>query len=144
GRRLCSARTMMRPFPNLRPLVCATVLVALVTASACGGAPGGRNPAVGVGPTGEAGVGGFTKIDAERVAKLRSGASLPLVAGWFVKERPDGLVLEEPDRELTVTLLEIPADDGEVAVGKAFAALGRDAPATVEKQTRENELAGWD
>jgi CubicO group peptidase (beta-lactamase class C family) len=121
------------------------VAVSLLLA-ACGGASPNAAPA---GPApraaGAEGAGArFVQIAADGEKKLRSGATIPLVKGWFVKERPDGLALEDPEREMTVTVVEVDAESAETGVAKAFAALGRKVPAVIERTTRESDVAGWD
>lgn len=123
------------------------LLLALLLSAACGGPPepasappGARAATPASGP---AKGGAFVEVRADAIRTLPSGAKLPVVKGWFLEERPDGVVLQDPEREMTVTLLEIEVETAEAAVAEAVKRLGRPAP-KVERTTHDTDIAGWD
>ena len=49
---------------------------------------------------------------ADRVVALPSGATLKVVADWTVTAAPDGLILEDPEKQLRIDLVEVDATPG--------------------------------
>jgi CubicO group peptidase (beta-lactamase class C family) len=48
------------------------------------------------------------------------GATFPVAAGWFVTERGELVLLEDPDRKLKVALVELESPAGKEAIGAAW------------------------
>lgn len=82
---------------------------------------------------------------AERGLTLPSGATLKVAADWIVTEMPDGLRLEDPERELKVEVVEVDAAAGlPGAIAAAWArrrpGFDREVLAASDSPGRE----GWD
>lgn len=88
--------------------------------------------------------GGFVALKAETKKTLASGATIGVPAGWWMRDLGGGLAFQEPDREITITLLEIDAPTTEAAGRAAFAKLGRTAPPKILRDVHEVDVAGWD
>jgi CubicO group peptidase (beta-lactamase class C family) len=86
----------------------------------------------------------FEKVEADTEKKTSAGATMFVPKGWFVKTMADKIALEEPDRELAVTIVEVSADTTEAAIAKAWERLGKKAPAKVEHTDTQKDVAGWD
>ncbi len=86
----------------------------------------------------------FVALTADAERPLPSGAKIGVPAGWWLKELESGLAFQDPEREITISLLEIEAPSTDVAMAAAFAKLGRAAPPKVLRAVHENDVAGWD
>src|SRR5689334_9872782 len=114
--------------------VATALLVSLTACAATAPAPTAPEPAAplaepAAAPVAEA---PLEKVDADTPKKTPTGGALVVPKGWWVKARPDGFVFEEPDRELTVTLLEMEVVSTEQALHTAWASLGKVAPPKVK------------
>ncbi|HEY8072857.1 MAG TPA: serine hydrolase domain-containing protein [Labilithrix sp.] len=85
-----------------------------------------------------------SQLDADALESLASGATVPIPKGWWVTRRPDRLVLEDPDRELTITLGEIDQPTVEAGIGAMFARVGRKVPEKTARTDQNKDVAGWD
>lgn len=84
------------------------------------------------------------QLEADTKLATPSGATFEAAAGWFVSTPGDATVLEDPDRELTLTLLEVKAADGPAAIAAAWEqaqpGFSRDVRQAFNPPARE----GWD
>jgi len=83
--------------------------------------------------------------DADREARLPSGATLRVPSGWKVATSSDGLTLEEPEESLRIELVEVDAGHGlDAAISTALA---RRLPAFNQKELAAFDTPGregWD
>ena len=86
----------------------------------------------------------FVALKAETSKALKSGAKLGIPAGWWLRDIEGGVSFQDPDRELTITLVELDASSTDAASSMALSKLGRTAPAKVARQVHETDQAGWD
>ncbi len=118
------------------------VLVGLV---ACGGGASVPAPVPRTAqPAAPKAEGGFVALKDVTAKKLPSGATLGVPAGWWMREVDAGLAFQDPDREITITLLEIDAPTTDAAMKAVFAKTGRTAPPKVLREVHELDIAGWD
>lgn len=75
---------------------------------------------------------------------LPSGAKLDVPAGWWLRELAAGLAFEDPERELTITILEVDAETIDAAGQLALAKLGHPVPEKIARTARESDQQGWD
>lgn len=88
--------------------------------------------------------GGYVALRSEEKRTLPSGASLVVPNGWWLRDFDGGLAFQEPDREITITLLELDAKTTDEAMKAAFAKLGRTPPPKVLRNVHEVDVGGWD
>jgi len=123
-------------------------LAAVCSVSGCGGDAGGRAPEVAPPAkreaTDKALESPFAALNADTTKTLKSGAKLDVPAGWWMRDIASGVAFQDPERELTITLLEIEADSTDAAVKAALSKIGRAAPAKVARHVNEKDQAGWD
>jgi CubicO group peptidase (beta-lactamase class C family) len=85
------------------------------------------------------------RLTADAVLTTRSGATLPVARGWWVTDRGDLLLLEDPERELRAWFLESGEPDGAVAIAAGWR---RVAPGAARRLARPLESpppdGGWD
>ncbi|MBX3204329.1 MAG: beta-lactamase family protein [Labilithrix sp.] len=86
----------------------------------------------------------FVALKAETARTLKSGAKLEIPAGWWLRDVDGGVAFQDPDRELTITLVEIDADSTDAATTATLAKLGRTAPPKIARKVHEVDQAGWD
>lgn len=72
------------------------------------------------GPAPDEGVAEPQRIDAETTIETKSGTSFKVSAGWFLSQREGYTLLEDPERELEVALLEVDAGSGEEAIAQGW------------------------
>lgn len=133
---------------RLRSFCLATFIGAAGASVACGGdarspaqAPRGATPAKREARADET---EFSALKAETSKTLKSGARIDVPAGWWLRDLADGVAFQDPDRELTITLLELDAESTEAASTMALEKLGRAAPAKLARDDREEGRDGWD
>jgi len=136
---------------GLRPLCFASLALAAVSSGiACGGearapeAPTPGSTSATPDASAKAQETEFVALKAETPKTLKSGAKLEIPAGWWVREIEGGVAFQDPDRELTITLLELDASSTDAAASMALSKLGRSAPPKVARQVHETDQAGWD
>ena len=82
---------------------------------------------------------------ADRVVALPSGATLKVAADWTVTTAPDGLILEDPEKQLRIDLVEVDATPGmSTAISAAWS---RRRPGFVRKELAASDSPGregWD
>src|SRR3989442_7428752 len=82
---------------------------------------------------------------ADRAVTLPSGANLKVAADWAVTAAPDGLVLEDPDKQLKIELVEVDAAAGmSAAISTAWS---RRRPGFNRKELAASDSPGregWD
>lgn len=86
----------------------------------------------------------LTQLKADTTKTLKSGATLEVPAGWWLGDVANGVTFQDPDRELTLTLLELDAESTDAAAKKTLAMLGRTPPAKVQRSDQDKDMAGWD
>jgi hypothetical protein len=129
-------------------------LVSLAVGAACAGAACGGDAGAARAPqvapptkreaTDKAHETELAQLKAATTKTLKSGAKLDVPAGWWLREIASGVAFQDPDRELTITLLEIDADSTDQAIKTALARLGRTAPTKIARNVHEKDQAGWD
>ena len=123
---------------------------AACTSAACGGDAGGSARSPQTAPpvkreaTDKTQETQFTQLSKATTKTLASGAKLDVPAGWWLRDVPKGVVFQDPERELTLTLIEIDADSTDAAVKSTLAKLGRTAPAKIAENVHERDQGGWD
>src|SRR2546428_680544 len=84
-------------------------------------------------------------VVADRTATLPSGATLKVAADWTVTAAPDGLVLEDPEKQLRIDFVEVDATPGmSAAISTAWA---RRRPGFDRKELAASDSPGregWD
>jgi CubicO group peptidase (beta-lactamase class C family) len=82
---------------------------------------------------------------ADRVVALPSGATLKVAADWTVTAAPDGLILEDPEKQLRIDLVEVDATPGmSAAISTAWS---RRRPGFARKELAASDSPGregWD
>jgi len=129
-------------------------LAFLLLVAACGDGPPPETPKTPASPSPRAATSGaernvapepaFEKAEADGERKLASGAAVFVPKGWFVKQTANRIVLEEPDHELVVTMVEIGADTTVAAITKAWESLAKKPPAKVDQTETLKDVSGWD
>lgn len=74
------------------------------------------------------------QLEADTNLKTASGATFSVPKGWWITERSEVVVLEDPDRELKVTLVEVKGGDAQAALDAGWE---KAKPAGVEKKVRD-------
>src|SRR2546422_5738663 len=78
----------------------------------------------------------------DRVVALPSGATLKAAADWTVTASPDGLVLEDPEKQLRIDLVEVDATPGlSAAISTAWS---RRRPGFDRKELAASDSPGRD
>jgi CubicO group peptidase (beta-lactamase class C family) len=107
-------------------------LLLLFTVTACGSAPSPTTPASDATPAtpgasasaapGAAKTAAAKAWTAEKDATvtLASGAHFPVSAGWHVAEHEGRVVLQDPEKQLTLVYVEVTAGSGEAAIAAAW------------------------
>lgn len=87
-----------------------------------------------------------TELAADTPMKTASGASFEAPKGWFVTERPDGVIsLEAPEKDLTLTLLEVAGEpDAAKALEAAWAHVQPGFARKVRQTSTPPARDGWD
>ncbi len=140
------AKSRLRPLRLSR--IAPLVLGAGLAGSACGGGTPAQPPHVA--PPAKREAGGevqeteFAALEAATTKTLKSGAKLEVPAGWWLRDVASGVAFQDPDRELTITLLEVDADSTEAAAKIALAKVGRTAPPKIARNIHDKDQAGWD
>src|SRR5882724_1809764 len=82
---------------------------------------------------------------ADRAVALPSGATLKVAADWTVTAAPDGLILEDPEKQLRIDLVEVDATPGmSTAISAAWS---RRRPGFARKELAASDSPGregWD
>ncbi len=84
------------------------------------------------------------KLDQDTQLTTASGCTFTAQKGWLVSQYPDKIVLEEPDRELTVALIENNGDDAEQAALAAWQQIQPDFARTIQHKMQAVAQDGWD
>jgi len=84
------------------------------------------------------------KLDADTELRTPSGASLTATKGWYVTRNEGVLVLEEPDRQLSVSLVETRAPDAAAAIDRSWRIAQPKFAREVEQTARPPPREGWD
>jgi CubicO group peptidase (beta-lactamase class C family) len=130
-------------------------LLVLALAFGCGGAaktvPAQPPPSVPPSPTAGAPVAApapaaatTRHLDKEETITLASGTTFTVAKGWFVTTGPDLTLLEDPDRELKVALVELAAADREAAVAAGWARFEPGFSLAIERAIDLPAREGWD
>ena len=82
--------------------------------------------------------------DQDRTVTTASGATFSVEKGWIVSKYDDRIVVQEPARELTVTLLENTQDSAENAVLTAWKKIQPDFAHKVQDRVTAIAKDGWD
>lgn len=85
----------------------------------------------------------ITKIDQDTQFTTTSGATFMVQKNWFVTERDELIILEEPDRELTVTLVENSEETVQKAVQAAWKKVEPNFARIIEDETSVLAQDGW-
>lgn len=91
------------------------LVLGLLLSTACSTAPGGIAPRDATPVRRES-----RRVDADTRVTTAGGATLVAPKGWFVTTGGDLVVLEDPDRTLTVTFVEVQAPGGPDAIATAW------------------------
>ena len=83
------------------------------------------------------------KIDQDTQFTTTSGAIFMVQKNWFVTERDELIILEEPDRELTVTLVENSEETVQKAVQSAWKKVQPNFARIIEDETSGLAQDGW-
>src|SRR6266545_2516677 len=121
------------------------ILLALVALSGCAAPPSGTmTPQTGA-PQVAAPAAASAEAALDRTVPLPSGATLKVAADWTVTASTDGLILEDPEKQLTIELVEVEATAGmSAAISTAWSrrrpGFSRQELAASDSPGRE----GWD
>lgn len=137
---------------GLRPLCLASLaLTAASSGVACGGdartpaSPTARDATRATGDeAAKAQETEFVALTADTTKTLKSGAKIDVPSGWWLRDVDGGVAFQDPDRELTITLLELDATSTDAATTLALSKLGRTAPPKIARKVHEADQAGWD
>lgn len=136
-----------RPSPGRRTRLspCLLFLSVIACQAACGPDPRSPPPPPATRAPAEATAAQGTRtLAADTTLATPSGATLTVPAGWHVTLREDRLVLEEPDRELRVVILETAETDLREAVEQGMRTLDPRFARKVERTRRPPPAHGWD
>ena len=84
------------------------------------------------------------KLDQDTQLVTASGCTFTAQKGWFVSEYPDRIQLEEPDHELTVTLIENNENDAEQAALAAWKQVHPNFSHIIQHRIQGVAQDGWD
>ena len=84
------------------------------------------------------------KLDADTPMKTASGATFEAPKGWTVTMFADRILLETPERDVSITLVEVSERDGEKALSKAWALLKPSFALKVAQTVHPPSKDGWD
>ena len=84
------------------------------------------------------------KLEQDETVKTSSGATLTVPKSWYVTAGRDLLLLEDPDRELKLALVELPAADRDAAVAGAWARFQPGFNLAVVRAVDLPARDGWD
>ncbi|QRN95456.1 beta-lactamase family protein [Archangium violaceum] len=84
------------------------------------------------------------KLDAATPLKTASSTPFTVSAGWYVTERDGHLLLEDPERQLRLTLLEVPGPSAERALAAAWKQTRPDFALPVKHAAHPPAQDGWD
>ncbi len=136
------------PFPASFCRLAGRTLALTVAFSACGGHEPHRPPAslpTAPGNAATAETQAPMQLDADTPMKSASGASFEAPKGWFVTKTGERIVLQTPERDLVLTLLELPNEpDAERAIASAWKKVAPDFKRTPKATTTPPTKDGWD
>ena len=84
------------------------------------------------------------KLEAETPVKTPAGTTFKAPTGWWLTERRDSVLLQDPDRELHLWMVDVPGGERAEAVAAAWKVV---APGFALKVAQDQELPareGWD
>jgi len=84
------------------------------------------------------------KLEQDETIKTSSGATLMVPKGWYVTSGRELLLLEEPDREVKIALVELKASDRDSAVAGAWSRFQPDFNLPVVRAVDLPPREGWD
>lgn len=85
------------------------------------------------------------RLDADTPMKSASGATFEAPKGWFVTDKGNVLVLDDPERDLTVTLVEVSGEpEPSKAIGAAWKKIVPDFHLEVKQTVNLPARDGWD
>jgi CubicO group peptidase (beta-lactamase class C family) len=84
------------------------------------------------------------QLDGDTALRTPSGATFMASRGWFVTERKAALILEDPDRALTMAIVEQPGADAAAAVASAWKHVEPGFARRAKRTTRPPPRDGWD
>jgi CubicO group peptidase (beta-lactamase class C family) len=84
------------------------------------------------------------KLTQETQLTTDSGCTFTVEKGWFVSRHSNVIVIEEPNRELTITLIENTEATAEQAVLAAWKQVQPDFNRTIKHKVEGNPQDGWD
>lgn len=85
-----------------------------------------------------------TTFAAESPVTTPSGATFTAAKGWTMTTRKDVIVLEDPNREVSLTLVEVKEPDGPAALAAAWRRVAPDFARKVKLATNPPAREGWD
>ena len=83
-------------------------------------------------------------LTAETQIKTASGATFTASAGWTVEERPDRVVLISPERDVSLALFELKAENRDAAIAAAWKQWQPGFNLAIEQQLDVPGRGGWD
>jgi CubicO group peptidase (beta-lactamase class C family) len=84
------------------------------------------------------------KLDADTKLQTSSGATLTGAKGWYVTAGKDVLLLEEPDRELSVAIVEVKAPSASTAIESGWKLVQPKFDRKIEHTANPPPREGWD
>ncbi|WNG37007.1 beta-lactamase family protein [Archangium violaceum] len=95
-------------------------------------------------PTPQASAARARKLEAATPMRTASSSPFTVSAGWYVTEEHGRLLLEDPERELRITLLEVPGASAERALAEAWKQTRPDFALPVKLSAHPPVQDGWD
>jgi CubicO group peptidase (beta-lactamase class C family) len=84
------------------------------------------------------------RLTADTALRSPSGATFTAAAGWFVTEAADHLRLQDPTKEVRLTLVELVAPDGQAAIQAAWKRVSPGFARAVLKTVTPPARDGWE
>jgi len=127
-------------------------LATVIVAGLLAGIGAGLLAGIVTGPAAASGKGAVTvapnsppeQLSEDRIITTASGAKFLAAKGWFVSSQDGRLLLEDPERELKLTLLELTAPDGAAAITQAWSLAQPDFQRAVRHSLNPPAREGWD
>jgi CubicO group peptidase (beta-lactamase class C family) len=85
-----------------------------------------------------------TQLEADTVLTTASGATFRATKGWFLTNRDGLIVLEDPDRELSLVVAESPDSSADTAVAAAWKLFRPDFSRALRHKVSPPPRDGWD
>jgi CubicO group peptidase (beta-lactamase class C family) len=84
------------------------------------------------------------RLDADTRTTTPAGATFEAPKGWLLTKQPSGVVLEAPEHDVTVTIVEVREKDAEKSIALAWQSKGHPAKYPPKTTNKPPPRDGWD